>query len=1198
VLGLLLLRPGRLVPAGTLVSDLWGDSPPGAAENSIQVHVSRLRRALPSDLLVTRTPGYLIDVEPEQVDAVRFERAALEARERFDAGELAEAAAAAAHALAEWRGPPLPGAGYHGEAAGELARLEELHLRTAELDADVRLALGRAAEVVGDLEALIAAQPLHEPFRRQLILALYRAGRQADALDAYTRARDDLVEQAGIDPSPDLQELQRRILLQDASLSAPVPPRPGAPALQPETMRKTVSAVYASVHGAEAPSDPELQVADLGALAAALERNGGTILEAPDGVVALFGVPQVREDDAVRAARGALACLEAVPGASIGIASGDTLVEAGGGPHGPVVRDAARLAHAAAPGHALLADSTALFLRDAAVTEPYTDRRGSLSAPRLVALVPDAEPIARRYDLPLVGRAHELLTLEGAFERAVHERRCHLLTLLGEAGIGKSRLAEELRSHVEGQAATLTGRCPADEATTPLQPLHELVRSAAGEVSVPALTELLAGEPDVAELAEALRSALGAGESDEPPELFWAFRRLFEILAGRRPTVVFLEDLHWADASLLDLVERLVGAVRNAPLLFVCLARPELLEHRSAWGGGKVSSTSLLLEPLTEDESLELIDLRRFGLELPAETRARIAERAEGNPLYIEQVLALLAEAPEAEPSIPPSVQALIEARLDALAADERRLLQHAAVAGREFGRAEVGLLLGSDPVDELVESLTRKELLATGGDGILRFRHATIRDVAYSTLPKRDRARLHAALADWLELERDGGVAADEAIAFHLEQAIALRRELSAAEQELRLLAERAGRRLASAGRRALGRGEARHATELLTRATEYGSDADVLLDLAEALRQVGSLEASSARADEAQAAALASGNDALEHKADLARLRIQLLTDLDLTSAEIVPVIEDAIASFERAGDDAGLALAWYLLGWVAWLGCRAEEALKALEPSIRHAEAAGSERSRGQALHLLVGAYLYGPVPAVRAIERCEAVMKRNAGERRIVASTARALAGLYALTGEFDRAHELIELDRATIDDLGLRFSAAAATELYGWVYYLEGKLDEATAEYRRGIESFREMGDRRASATLAAGLAQVLHAQGWIDEAATTAEEARDNAPPDDLHTQIQWRGPYAKSLAAQGKVEAAQRIAQEGVVLARTTDFTNVQAAALADLGETLRLAGDADRAEQVTRRALALYEKKGNTAGAAALRTGLEFPD
>jgi DNA-binding SARP family transcriptional activator/tetratricopeptide (TPR) repeat protein len=1195
VLGLLLLRPGRLVPASTLVSDLWGDSPPGAAENSIQVHVSRLRRVLPSDLLVTRAPGYLIDVEPEQVDAVRFEHAALEARERFDSDDLVAAATAAALALAEWRGPVLPGAGYHGEAAGEVARLDELYLRTAELDVDVRLALGRHAEVVGDLEALIAAHPLHEPFRRLLILALYRAGRQADALDAYTRARDDLVEHAGIDPSPDLQELQRRILLQDASLTAPVPPRPGAREPQPDTVRKTVSAVYASAHGAETPSDPELQVADLGALAAALERNGGTIVDAPDGVVALFGVPQVREDDAVRAARGALACLEAVPGASIGIASGDTLVEAGGGPHGPVVRDAARLAHAAAPGHALLADSTALFLRDAAVTEPYTDRRGSLSAPRLVGLVPDAPPIARRHDLPLVGRTHELATLEGAFDRAVHERRCHLLTLLGEAGIGKSRLAEELRGRVEDGAATLAGRCPADEAATPLQPLNELVRAAAGEVSIPALTELLSGEPDAAELADALWSALGADESDEPPELFWAFRRLFETLAGRRPTVVFLEDLHWADATLLDLVERLVVAVRNAPLLFVCLARPELLEQRPAWGGGKVSSTSLLLEPLTADESLELIELRRFGLDLPEETRARIAERAEGNPLYIEQVLALLAEAPEAEPSIPPSVQALIEARLDALAADERRLLQHGAVAGREFGRAEVGLLLGSDPGDELVESLTRKELLAPGGNGLLRFRHATIRDVAYSTLPKRDRARLHAALADWLELEQGG---ADEAIAYHLEQAIALRRELSVPEEELQPLAERAGRRLASAGRRALGRGEARHATELLTRASEYGADAEVLLDLAEALRQVGSLEASTARAEDARAAAVATGNEALEHRAHLARLRIQLLTDLDLTSAEIVPVIEEAIASFERAGDDAGLALAWYLLGWVAWLGCRAEEALRALEPSIRHAEAAGSERARGQALHLLVGAYLYGPVPAGRAIERCEAVMARNAGERGIVASTARALAGLYALTGEFERAHELIALDRATIEDLGLRFSAAAATELYGWVYYLEGKLEEAAAEYRRGIESFREMGDRRASATLAAGLAQVLHAQGWIDEAAATAEESRDNAPPDDLHTQIQWRGPYAKALAAQGKLDAAQRIAQEAIVLARTTDFTNVQAAALADLGETLRLAGDTERAEQVTRRALALYEKKGNAAGAAALRAGLEVAD
>ena len=218
-----------------------------------------------------------------------------------------------------------------------------------------------------------------------------------------------------------------------------------------------------------------------------------------------------------------------------------------------------------------------------------------------------------------------------------------------------------------------------------------------------------------------------------------------------------------------------------------------------------------------------------------------------------------------------------------------------------------------------------------------------------------------------------------------------------------------------------------------------------------------------------------------------------------------------------------------------------------------------------------------------------------MAQNAEQRRVAASTARALAGLYAQTGQFDRAHELIELDRTTKSDLGLRVAAAAAAELYGWVYYLEGRLEEAEAEYRRGLERFREMGERWSAATLAAGLAQVLHAQGRIDEAIATAEESRDNAPPDDLHTQIQWRGPYAKALASRGKVEAAQRIAQEAIVLARTTDFVNVQAAALADLAETLRLAGDVNRAQQLTQRAVALYEKKGNSAGAAALRAGLE---
>ncbi len=1201
LLGLLLLARGRPVSPELLIAELWGGRPPKSAANALQVHVSQLRRTLPEDALGTHPDGYAI--EAPALDADRFEHDLDAAREARRAGDSSGAAERLDEGLALWRGNVLAGSNFRGTwATGEIGRLEELRLAALELRAELRLEAGEEAEAVPGLEALVRSNPLHEGFRIQLMTALYRLGRQADALEAYGRARATFVEELGVEPGPRLRELQRAILAQDESLRrAGEPDRVETAATPPG--RKTVTVIFARVAPDVLGDDPEIAQARLdeavAPVAATLQAHGGELVPAPGaGVIALFGVRGVREDDALRAARAAREVL-AFPtdGTEIklGVASGEMLADQAHGAEGGVVRHASELARAAAPGTILLSEQSLAYLGSGATTEPFNDRRGALTAHRLVGLDEDAEPISRTLDRPMVGRSRELAQLRRALAAVVRERSCRLITVAGAAGIGKSRLASELRRGLDADTLALSGRCHSHAQPATLWPLYEVVRAAAGEVSVDAVTALLSDQPDGAAVARRVVAAFGGRGGDHAVELHPTFRRLFETIARRQPTVLLLEDMHWADETLLDLVEHLTDAIEDAPLLIVCLARPELLELGPLW-----SRRVVRLEPLGPVESLQLVE--SIDERTPLGLAGRIVDAAEGNPLFIEQVLALATEAGEPETlTMPPSIHALLEARVDQLPATERELLQRAAVAGREFARNAVAGLLGHDDVTAELQSLERKDLIeaitATFGGESYRFRHGMIREVAYDSLPKRTRAELHALLAAWFERSaRDESLELDEAIGYHLEQAAQLSAQLGI---DGGTLGERASFHLARAGRRAHERGQAPRAAELLGRAAALSEDtptarARLLVDLAEALRDAGGFQPAQERLDEAEELSREAGDLLVLEKVAVARLRIRLFTDLELTSAEVSPRLRQAIDVFEEAGDETGLAQAWHLVGWVAWLACRADDAVRALGRSVEHARRSGGSRAEAQAIHLLVGAHLFGPTPADQAAARCRAVMATYADHQRVVASATRALAGVEAMRGRFEDAHALIAEDRALLEELGLRISAAAADEIYGWVFALEGRLDAAEAEYRHGLESFRVMGDVTAAATLAAGLAQVLCAQGRYEEALGVTEESRAGAGADDLHTQIQWRGPHAKALARAERIEEALQVAQEGVLLAQPTDFLNVQATALLDLGEVIALAGDKKRAAACVRQAIELFERKGNTVGAAASRRRL----
>ena len=1201
LLGIFLLHPGETLSRDRLIDELWGSRPPETAGNTLQVYVSQLRKLLPPGALVTRLPGYALEVDPESLDASRFERLARGGRDALARGDSAEASTALERALALWRGPVLAGVAFEGTAAGEAARLEELRVSAAEDRIDAGLALGRHAELVGELEALVSEHPLRERLRGQLMVALYRSGRQADALEVYQRTRAELVDQLGIEPGPQLHELQRAVLAQDPALAPPA----AVEALPTHETRKVVTVLGARLtHGEN--RDPEVAEARqerlLETAAEVVARYGGALERAPtEGVLALFGATVTHEDDALRAVRAACDLHEESGDAEValGIVTGEAVIVGGRlAAAGNVVTSALRLARAADPGATLLSARTLPLVRGAVDVGPSAERHsGALEGWRLVALRPDAEPIARRLDTPLVGREDELAALRAAFEEARADRRCRVFTVLGEGGIGKSRLVAELVAGLGDDVVALTGRCRSFGEGIAFRPVAEILRAAAGDVTEEQIGALLEGEPDAGAVAGYLAAASGSSDTlASAVEVDWAVRRLFEALARRTPLVVVVDDIHWAEPALLDLLELLPDTVRDAPVFLLCLARPELLEERPRW------EVSLALEPLTAGESDLLIDRLLAGTELPEPLRARLAEAAEGNALYIEQALAYLGEhdADDAELEMPPTIKALLDARLDRLPARESDVLERAAVMGRELWPGALTALADhEEELEQVLASLTRKELIEPTRTTFLdedayRFRHKLIREAAYRRLTKRLRAGLHERFADWLE-GRPGGrdAAYDDVLGYHLEQAAQYRAELGEPSPDL---AARAAGHLGSAGRRALARSDTPAAVGLLSRAAALAAGEDAvrsaqLVDLAEARRDAGDLNGADRALEEALALAERAGSAVAAEAARIGQLRIAFQTDSGLRVEETLPVAERAIAVFEAAGGDRELARALYVRAWISWLGCRAAEAEQALEAAIVHARRAGDDRAEASALHLLVGVALYGPMPVAEGRRRCEEILETHASKLRVTASALRALAGLAAQQGRFDEADVFMARDRSITQELGTRLTAAAAAELYGWVLMLAEDLPAAEAEVRRGFDSLLEMGDRSSASTLAALLAQILYALGRFDEVLELAALGRDESSPDDLHTQIQWRGPMAKVLARRGETEEAERLAREGVELAGATDFLNVRATALLDLAEVMLADGRADEAAAVVGAAAALFEQKGNVVGLARSR-------
>jgi class 3 adenylate cyclase/tetratricopeptide (TPR) repeat protein len=942
----------------------------------------------------------------------------------------------------------------------------------------------------------------------------------------------------------------------------------------------------------------------------AVVRHGGSIEKfIGDAVMAVFGVPVLHEDDALRAVRAATALRERIEALNeeldreygtrltlrIGVNTGE--VVAGSEDHlatGDAVNVAARLEQSAAPDEILLGPETLALVRNAVIADPVgplvlKGKSEPLQAWRLLT-VHDETRLARHFDAPMVGRQQELDLLGTCFEHARRERDCRLVTIVGPAGVGKSRLAHEFLATL-GDATVVRGRCvPYGEGITYL-PVVDVVRQLE-----PQLPDLGLDE-DVAATLLSLLDADAAAPSTE--ETAFAVRRLLEAVARKLPLVCVFDDIQWGESAFLELVEQIAALSHDVPLLLCCIARSDLLERHPGWGDLQPNATSVVLEPLSDEETKELISTLSADAPLPEGLQHRVREAAEGNPLFVEEMIALLRERQADEIALPATIATLLAARLDQLDPAERAVLQRGAVEGRVFHRGAVKALGPEEAqVGARLTGLVRKELIRPSqpqltGEDAFRFRHLLIRDAAYDSLPKEIRAQLHERLADWLERHRSELVEADELVAYHLEQAYRYRVELRPPDDHAHELARRAGDLLAAAGARALGRNDVGAARSLLQRSLALRSHVDpavaLRIDLAEALLFSGEFATAIEVAEEAAVRARDAGDECGELRARLMSLRISMQTHAG-GEAEVAPTEEllalasTAIPVFERAADDAALTDAWLAVAWARLIRCQFGEMLEAVDNGLEHASRARNTRWERELPGWRGTALFYGPTPV-------DDVLRWHADQPSRHPLALRNQAVLKAMKGSFDEARDLLAASNVSAAELGQTLMVAAGGIAAWEVEMLAGDAAAAEVNARDSCQKLDELGDGGTLSTAAAQLAASLYELGRLDEAHRWTETAERLSTDDDVVSQMMWRQVRAKVSARQGEAETAERHARDAVALVEPTDMLVWQARALTDLAEVLAIAERNEDAAAALERAAALYQRKGNVVSEARVR-------
>jgi class 3 adenylate cyclase/tetratricopeptide (TPR) repeat protein len=1023
----------------------------------------------------------------------------------------------------------------------------------------------------------------------------------------------------------------------------------------PHEIRKTVTIVFSDLVGSTALGeqiDPEalheIKERYFNAMAAEIARHGGKIEKyIGDAVLAVFGLPRAHEDDALRAVRAAADMQSALAKVNGGLHSryGVTLcnrtgvntgeVVASADPHaqqklvtGDAVNVAARLEQAAPENQVYIGEVTFRLVRDAIAAEPVAPlelkgKADRVAAYRLIS-VSGIEGNVRRVDTPIVGRDTELAVLATAYREARDSRSARLVTVIGHAGVGKSRLVHEVVRRIASGAYVLRGRClPYGDGIT-FWPLVEMVRQAVDirEDDFPDQArkklQALVGQTDV---VERLASATGLATASFPlREINWAARKFFESLAAAAPLLIVVEDIHWAEVALLKLLEHVRDSAVDAPILLLATARHDLIEAHPDWGT-KPKEANLVLPPLDNVAAAEVIG-NVLGTDLPAGVALRILGAAEGNPLYVEQMLSMLIDSgalrmkdgrwmcahDRLDIPIPPTIHALLEARLDQLPGDVRATAEPASVIGLEFPEPAVESLIADalrPHAGEHLATLTRRQFIhpasaAAGSDTVYRFQHHLVRDTVYRGLLKRTRATLHLEFVRWadrINAEHGRGLEFEEILGYHLEQAYRYVCELGSPNETEKAIGADAARRLTAAARRAGDRGDYSAAANLYRRAVALLDQNDptrlaLLIQLGEALLEVAAFSEAHTVLAETQEAAEQAGNRRIAASAQIMRMRVRLFNaEPGASNEEALRIANEAIPLLEAEEAHCELARAWRMIGLIHGSSARYQLANDAVSRSMTHdLLAGGPQRTARNAVGLASGALL-GPMPVPQAIEFCERVYGQAFGDRMAEGKVLCMLAQLRAMNGEFDKARDCYRRGRAVLRELGASLSAAATACDVLCVELIAGDLAAALREVMPDFEFLKGAGETYYMSTTAALISRAIRDMGRDDDAMAFSRIAEDAAAADDVETQALWRSVRAPILARAGRLLEAESLARSAAALIRPTDALTMQGDTAYELAIVLWLAGQTEESLRSIDTAIGIYEAKRDLMSAARAR-------